>query len=186
MTPVSAWTIFLALGYTLFLVGAGRLAKRRSAANVDLFVGGRRFRPITVALCTTGLFGGSSLIAILELSYRTGVSAVGYGVAESVQIILIAAAGRAVAGAHARHGLRTHRRSLGRIARGLAGAITAFTFPMWSVATAIAFASALHAFTGLSIHASIIFTALLLLFYLWSGGMWSIAFTQTATASPSA
>jgi len=76
MTPVGAWTIFLALGYTLFLVGAGRLAKRRSAANVDFFVGGRRFRPITVAFCITGLFGGSSFIAILELSYRTGVSAV--------------------------------------------------------------------------------------------------------------
>lgn len=184
MTPVGAWTIILALGYTLFLVGAGRLAKRRSAANVDFFVGGRRFRPVTVAFCITGLFGGSSFIAILELSYRTGVSAVWYGVAESVQIILIALL--LVVPFRERmlvtvSGLIGDR--FGRIARGLAGAITAFTFPMWSVATAIAFASALHAFTGLSIHASIIFTALLLLFYLWSGGMWSIAFTQTANCA---
>ena len=184
MTPVGAWTIILALGYTLFLVGAGRLAKRRSAANVDFFVGGRRFRPVTVAFCITGLFGGSSFIAILELSYRTGVSAVWYGVAESVQIILIALL--LVVPFRERmlvtvSGLIGDR--FGRIARGLAGVITAFTFPMWSVATAIAFASALHAFTGLSIHASIIFTALLLLFYLWSGGMWSIAFTQTANCA---
>src|SRR5699024_2450349 len=67
----------------------------------------------------------------------------------------------------------------GRGARAIAGAITAFTFPMWSVATAIAFASALTAFTGIPIHIAVIITALLLLAYLSSGGMWSVAFTQT-------
>ncbi|WP_338749529.1 sodium:solute symporter family protein [Janibacter alittae] len=181
MTTVGAWTIGLALTYTLFLVGAGRVAKRRESAGRDFFAGGRRFRPITVAFCITGLFSGSSFIAILELSYHTGVSALWYGVAESVQILLIA--GLLVVPLRERmvvtiSGLIGER--FGRLALGVGGAITAFTFPMWSVATAIAFASALHAFTGLSIQVAIVGTALLLLFYLWSGGMWSIAFTQTA------
>lgn len=181
MTATGAWTIGLALAYTSFLVGAGRVARARASANGDFFVGGRTFRPITVAFCITGLFSGSSFIAILELSYKTGVSAVWYGVAESVQIVLIAAVlvvpfrERMIVTVSGLIGDR-----FGRLALGIGGAITAFTFPMWSVATAIAFASALHAFTGLSIYASIIFTALLLLFYLWSGGMWSVAFTQTA------
>jgi SSS family solute:Na+ symporter len=181
MTATGAWTIGLALAYTTFLVGAGRVARARASANGDFFVGGRTFRPVTVAFCITGLFSGSSFIAILELSYKTGVSAVWYGVAESVQIVLIALVlvvpfrERMVVTVSGMIGDR-----FGRLALGIGGAITAFTFPMWSVATAIAFASALHAFTGLSIYASIIFTALLLLFYLWSGGMWSVAFTQTA------
>jgi SSS family solute:Na+ symporter len=181
MTPVGAWTIGLALTYTLFLVGAGRLARRRQQAGRDFFAGGRRFRPITVAVCITGLFSGSSFIAILELSYHTGVSAVWYGVAETVQVLLIA--GLLVVPFRERmvvtiSGLIGER--FGRLALGVGGTITALTFPMWSVATAIAFASALHAFTGLSIQVAIICTALLLLFYLWSGGMWSIAFTQAA------
>ncbi|WP_152186685.1 sodium:solute symporter family protein [Segeticoccus rhizosphaerae] len=181
MTGVGAWTIALALGYTLFLVGAGRIARRRESAGRDFFAGGRRFRPITVAFCITGLFSGSSFIAILELSYHTGVSALWYGVAESVQVLLIA--GLLVVPFREQmvvtiSGLIGER--FGRLALGVGGAITAFTFPMWSVATAIAFASALHAFTGLSIQVAIVCTALLLLFYLWSGGMWSIAFTQTA------
>jgi solute:Na+ symporter, SSS family len=181
MTATGAWTIGLALAYTLFLVGAGRVARGRASAVGDYFVGGRSFRPITVAFCITGLFSGSSFIAILELSYKTGVSAIWYGVAESVQIVLIAAVlvvpfrQRMVVTVSGMIGDR-----FGRLALGIGGAITAFAFPMWSVATAIAFASALHAFTGLSIYAAIIFTALLLLFYLWSGGMWSVAFTQTA------
>jgi hypothetical protein len=37
----------------------------------------------------------------------------------------------------------------GRGARAVAGAITAFAFPMWSVATALAFASAVHVATGI-------------------------------------
>jgi SSS family solute:Na+ symporter len=181
MTATGAWTIGLALAYTLFLVGAGRVARARASADGDYFVGGRSFRPITVAFCITGLFSGSSFIAILELSYKTGVSAIWYGVAESVQIVLIAAVlvvpfrERMVVTVSGMIGDR-----FGRLALGIGGAITAFAFPMWSVATAIAFASALHAFTGVSIYAAIIFTALLLLFYLWSGGMWSVAFTQTA------
>ena len=181
MTATGAWTIGLALAYTLFLVGAGRVARGRASAVGDYFVGGRSFRPLTVAFCITGLFSGSSFIAILELSYKTGVSAIWYGVAESVQIVLIAAVlvvpfrERMVVTVSGMIGDR-----FGRLALGIGGAITAFAFPMWSVATAIAFASALHAFTGLSIYAAIIFTALLLLFYLWSGGMWSVAFTQTA------
>src|SRR5699024_11536818 len=43
----------------------------------------------------------------------------------------------------------------------------------------IAFASAIHVFTGISLTFSVAFTAILLFVYLQAGGMWSIAFTQT-------
>ncbi len=177
MTAVGSWTIGLALGYTVLLVVLGR----RAGAAGGYFVGGRSLHPMTVAFCITGLFSGSSFIAITELSYHTGVSAVWYGVAETVQVLLIALL--LVAPLRRRlvvtvSGLIGDR--FGRGPRALAGAITAVTFPMWSVATAIAFASALHAFTDLSIQTAVIFTAVLLLAYLWAGGMRSIALTQTA------
>ncbi|MGB3256793.1 MAG: sodium:solute symporter family protein [Ornithinimicrobium sp.] len=184
MTTVGVWTLALALAYTLFLIVGGRRLGVRSTARNSYFVGGRSFSSMTVAFCITGLFSGSSFIAILELSYRTGVSAAWYGVAEITQILLIATL---LVGPLRRRlvvtvsGLIGDR--FGRTARGLGGAITAFTFPMWSVATAIAFATALSAVTGLSIDGSVVFTAVLLLVFLWGGGMQSVAFTQTANCA---
>src|SRR5690625_3976490 len=67
----------------------------------------------------------------------------------------------------------------GRSALGISEAIIAFAFRMWSVATAIAFASAVHVFTGFSLTLSVAFTAFLLYLYLQAGGMFSIALTQT-------
>lgn len=182
MSAAGLWTIGLAVSYTALLVFGGRLAQRRSTLGKTsgFFVGGRTFSPWTVAFCITGLFSGSSYIAIMELSYRTGVSALWYGVAETVQILLISLLlvkklrEKLVVTVTGIIGDR-----FGRLAKGIAGVITAFTFPMWSVATTIAFASALTAFTGLNLHLAVIVTALLLLVFLWTGGMRSVAFNQT-------
>ncbi len=182
MSAAGYWTIGLALSYTILLIAGGRLAQQRSAVGKTkgFFVGGRTFSPWTVAFCITGLFSGSSYIAIMELSYRTGVSALWYGVAETVQILLIALLlvkplrEKLVVTVTGIIGDR-----FGRVAKAISGVITAFTFPMWSVATTIAFASALTAFTGLSLHVAVIVTALLLLAFLWSGGMRSVAFNQS-------
>ena len=181
MTAVGAWTIGLALAYTVVLIAANSLVRRRADRGEGFFVASRSFGPWTVAFCITGLFSGSSYIAIMELSYRTGISAIWYGVAETVQVLLIALLlvkplrRRMVVTVTGMIGER-----FGRIAQGIAGTITAVTFPMWSVATAIAFASALHVFTGLTIELAIIATALLLLLFLSAGGMRSVAVTQTA------
>lgn len=183
MTAAGSWTIGLAVLYTIALIIGGRMVLDRRRADDSangFFVGGRDFSPLTVAFCITGLFSGSSFIAIIELSYRTGISAVWYGVAETVQVLLIALLlvkplrEKLVVTVSGVIGDR-----FGRVALGVGGAITALTFPMWSVATAIAFASALHTFTELSIYASIIATAVLLLLFLWAGGMRAVAFTQT-------
>lgn len=182
MSAAGLWTIGLALSYTALLVLGGRYIRRRSSLGKTggFFVGGRTFSPWTVAFCITGLFSGSSYIAIMELSYLTGISALWYGVAETVQILLIALLlvkplrEKLVVTVTGIIGDR-----FGRLAKGISGVITAFTFPMWSVATTIAFASALTAFTGLNLHVAVIATALLLLVFLWSGGMRSVAFNQT-------
>lgn len=184
MTDAGLWTIGLAVAYTALLATGGTVIQRRTArqphAASGFFVGGRSFSPLTVAFCITGLFSGSSYIAILELSYHTGISAMWYGVAETVQVLLIALLlvkplrEKLVVTVTGMIGER-----FGRVAQIISGLITAFTFPMWSVATAIAFASALTAFTDLSIYASIIVTALLLLVFLWFGGMRAVAFSQT-------
>ncbi|MEV8254429.1 sodium:solute symporter family protein [Rhodoglobus sp. NPDC076762] len=184
MTDAGLWTIGLAIAYTALLVTGGTVIQRRAARKPatagGFFVGGRTFSPLTVAVCITGLFSGSSYIAILELSYHTGISAIWYGAAETVQVLLIALLlvkplrEKLVVTVTGMIGER-----FGRVAQIISGLITAFTFPMWSVATAIAFASALAAFTDLSIYASIIVTAVLLLVFLWFGGMRAIAFSQT-------
>ncbi len=181
MTAAGAWTLGLAFVYTVALALASRTAHKRADRGEGFFVGSRTFGPWTVAFCITGLFSGSSYIAILELSYRTGISAIWYGVAETVQVLLIALIlvkplrKRLVVTVTGMIGER-----FGRTAQAIAGTITAFTFPMWSVATAIAFASALHAFTALSIETSIVVTALLLLIFLSAGGMRAVALTQKA------
>ncbi len=182
MTPAGAWTIGLAVGYTALLLFGGRWSRLRSgrAGGQGFFDGGRSFSPWTVAFCITGLFSGSSYISIMELSYRTGISAAWYGVAETVQILLIALLlvkplrEKLVVTVTGIIGDR-----FGRAAKAIAGVITAVTFPMWSVATTIAFASALTAFTDLPLQLTVAATAVLLLVFLWSGGMRSVAFNQT-------
>ena len=182
MNTYGHWVIGLAVAYTALLVIAGRIARRRAEAGIGgYFVGGRQFSPLLVALCVTGLFSGSTFIAVLELSYLKGVSAAWYGVAETLQVLLIALflvvpfrerALVTISGLIGDH--------YGRSARAVAGAITAFAFPMWSVATALAFASAVHVSTGIPMVWSLVLTAVLLLAYLQAGGMWSVGLTQSA------
>lgn len=183
MTSYGIWIIGFALLYTGALIAAGQIARRRSSKGDGYFVGGRKFNKWIVCFCITGLFSGSTFIAVLELAYLQGVSAVWYGVAETIQILIIAFL---IIGPFRKKMLVTVSGLIGdkygRSAKALAGAITAFAFPMWSVATAIAFASALHIFTDISLSLSVAFTAILLFIYLQAGGMWSIAFTQTMNA----
>lgn len=170
----------LAAVYTALLIVAGNIARRKAARGEDFFIGGRQFSPLNVAVCITGLFSGSTYIAILELSYVQGMSAAWYGVAETIQVLIIAFV---LLGPFRDRMLVTISGLIGdrygREAKLLGGAITAFAFPMWSVATAIAFASGIHVFTGIPLPFAIAITALLLFVYLQAGGMWSVAFTQS-------
>lgn len=183
MTSYGVWLIFFAVLYTSALVLVGVISRKKLVQGDGYFVGGRTFNKWIVCFCITGLFSGSTFISVVELSYLTGISAVWYGVAETIQILIIAFV---IIGPFRKKFVVTVSGMIGerygRKALGLAGAITAFAFPMWSVATSIAFASAVHVFTGISLTWSIAFTALLLFFYLHAGGMWSIAFTQTMNA----
>jgi solute:Na+ symporter, SSS family len=181
MNTYSHWVVGLAVAYTALLVMAGRMARRNAqAASGGYFVGGRQFSPLLVAFCITGLFSGSTFIAVLELSYLKGVSAAWYGVAETLQVLQIAVF---LVAPFRERSLVTISGLIGdhygRTARAVAGAITAFAFPMWSVATALAFASAVHVSTGIPMIWSLVLTAVLLLVYLQAGGMWSIGLTQT-------
>jgi SSS family solute:Na+ symporter len=180
MNTYGYWVVGLAVGYTALLIVAARIARRKAQAGAgSYFVGGRQFSPLLVALCVTGLFSGSTFIAVLELSYLKGVSAAWYGVAESIQVVLIGS----LVGPFRERALITISGLIGdrygRGARAVAGAITAFAFPMWSVATALAFASAVHVSTGIPMIWSLVLTAVLLLVYLQGGGMWSIGLTQS-------
>nr|WP_255545994.1 sodium:solute symporter family protein [Nesterenkonia sp. E16_10] len=156
-----------------------RMAVGRSGRG-GFFVSGRSFTPWTVAFCITGLFSGSSYIAIVELSYRTGISAVWYGVAETVQVLLIALLlvkplrEKLVVTVTGIIGDR-----FGRGAQAISSVITGLTFPMYSVATSIAFASALFAVTEIPLWQCIALTAIILLAFLTFGGMRSVAFSQT-------
>jgi SSS family solute:Na+ symporter len=181
MNTYGHWVVGLAVAYTALLVMAGRMARRKAQANSGgYFVGGRQFSPLLVAFCITGLFSGSTFIAVLELSYLKGISAAWYGVAETFQVLLIAVF---LVAPFRERSLVTISGLIGdhygRAARAVAGAITAFAFPMWSVATALAFASAVHVSTGIPMIWSLVLTAVLLLVYLQAGGMWSIGLTQT-------
>jgi SSS family solute:Na+ symporter len=181
VTAAGTWTIALALAYTAWLVIGGRIMVHRTETGKGgFFVGGRSFGPWTVAFCITGLFSGSSYIAIVELSYRTGISAIWYGVAETVQVILIALLlvkplrEKLVVTVTGIIGDR-----FGRAAKAIGSVITGLTFPMYSVATTIAFASALSVVTNLSLELSVAVTAVVLLGFLSSGGMRSVGFSQT-------
>ncbi|OLN31825.1 sodium:solute symporter family protein [Desulfosporosinus metallidurans] len=181
MSSYGAWIIGLALVYTTILIILGNIVKKKATSGESYWVGGRNFKPWMVFVCITGLFSGSSFISIMELSYLKGISAGWYGIAEMVHVLIIAVV---LIGTFRRRMMVTVSGMIGdtfgRLSMGIAGAITAFTFPMWSVATALSFASAVSAFTNIPITISVAFAAVLLLIYLQAGGMWSVVMTQTA------
>lgn len=181
MNAYGYWMFGLAIAYTVLLIAMSQVAKKKAKQGEDFWVGGRSFSKWTVAFCITGLFSGSTFISILELSYLKGVSAMWYGVAELSHVLIIALV---LIGPFRKKMMVTISGLIGdkygRWAKGIAGAITAFTFPMWSVATALAFASCINALTGLNLMVSVIITAALLYIFLQAGGMFSVALTQTA------
>ena len=65
MSSSAIWMFGLALAYTLLLIVMSQIAKKKAQAGEDFFVGGRKFSRWTVAFCITGLFSGSTYIAIL-------------------------------------------------------------------------------------------------------------------------
>ncbi|MEW6273651.1 MAG: sodium:solute symporter family protein [Bacillota bacterium] len=181
MNPCGAWILGMAVFYTAVLIILGNIVKSRARDGEGFWVGGRSFRAWMVFVCTTGLFSGSSYISILELSYAKGISAGWYGVAEMVHVLIIALL---LIGNLRRRlmitisGLIGDR--FGRLALGVAGAITGLTFPMWTVANTLSFAVALDVFTDFSLPVTVTISALLLLIFLEVGGMWSVVATQTA------
>jgi len=181
MNSYGLWMFGLAIAYTALLIFMSQVAKKKAKQGEDFFVGGRSFSRWTVAFCITGLFSGSTFISILELSYLKGVSSMWYGIAELSHVLIIALV---LIGPFRKKMMVTISGLIGdkygRWAKGIAGAITAFTFPMWSVATALAFASSINALTGIDLMTSVIITAALLYAFLQAGGMWSVALTQTA------
>lgn len=181
MSAYGAWIIGLAVAYTAILIILGNIVRKKATSGESYWVGGRNFKSWMVFVCITGLFSGSSFISILELSYLKGVSAGWYGIAEMLHVLIIALL---LIGTFRKRMMVTVSGligdSFGRMAMGVAGTITAFTFPMWSVATALSFASAVSAFTNIPITTSVAFVAILLLIYLQAGGMWSVVMTQTA------
>lgn len=182
MNSYGYWAIGLTAFYTFFLIVISRIAKKKSQQGTDgFFIGSRSFGSWTVAFCIIGLFSGSTFISILELSYLKGISSMWYGLAELSHLFVIAFF---VIIPYRRMKIITISGLIGdkygRLAKGIAGTITALTFPMWSVGTSLAFASSINALTGLDMFLCIALTAILLFAFLQAGGMWSLALVQTA------
>lgn len=181
MNAYAAWIVGLAIVYTAILIVLGNIVRKKATSGESYWVGGRNFKPWMVFVCITGLFSGSSFISIMELSYLKGISAGWYGIAEMLHVLIIALL---LIGTFRKRMMVTVTGLIGdhfgRLSMGVAGTITAFTFPMWSVATALSFASAVSVFTNIPITTSVAFAAILLLIYLQAGGMWSVVMTQTA------
>jgi len=183
LNTYGTWILGMAVLYTAVLIIVGNIVKSKAQGGEGYWVGGRSFKPWMVFVCITGLFSGSSFIAIMELSYVKGISAGWYGVAEMIHVLIIALL---LIGNFRRRMMVTVSGLIGdhfgRLAMGLAGLITAFTFPMWTVANALSFAVALSVLTGFSLPVTVIISTVLLLIFLQAGGMWSVVVTQTANS----
>src|SRR5690625_7199326 len=89
MTTYGWWLNGFAVIYTFGLIVAGQFSRKKATAGDGYFVGGRTFNKWIVAFCIIGLFSGSTFISFLKLSYLTVISAIWYGVAETIQVLII-------------------------------------------------------------------------------------------------
>ncbi|HLG27239.1 MAG TPA: hypothetical protein VI423_05590 [Paenisporosarcina sp.] len=172
------WAIIII--YMLAMVGIGFYAKTKIKDGNDYHLAGRRLGPIMLAgtLAATEIGGGSSIGVASKAYGEWGLSAGWYVVSAGIGIILVSF----VAPFMRRTMATTVPEIIGRRYGKNSYAISSFLSVIASVALAAvqitATATIIHVLTGFSLIMAILISGIIVVFYTFLGGMWSVTLTD--------
>ena len=172
------WTIIII--YMLAMVGIGFYAKTKIKDGTDYHLAGRRLGPIMLAgtLAATEIGGGSSIGVASKAYGEWGLSAGWYVVSAGIGIILVSF----VAPFMRRTMATTVPEIIGRRYGKNSYVISSFLSIIASVALTgvqiTATATIIHVLTGFSLIMAILISGIIVVFYTFLGGMWSVTLTD--------
>ncbi len=174
--------IAVLLLYTGIVVFLGFLSKRATRGRDEEFLdGGRRFGFWHVFLLVTAMWASWMLPVELETAFLSGLSAVWFG-ASIIVMSLVAAI--FLLAPFRKLGYLTNSQLIGRrygkLARGIAAAIIAGTFPIFAMGNVVAAAVLLQILLGWPLWVALAGASLVILLYVSQNGLWSLAYIQVA------
>ncbi|MEC1524513.1 hypothetical protein P9D43_21140 [Neobacillus niacini] len=172
------WTIIIV--YMAAMIGIGLYAKTKIKDSNDYHLAGRRLGPIMLAgtLAATEIGGGSSVGVASKAYGEWGLSAGWYVVAAGIGILLCSF----IAPLMRRAMATTVPEIIGRRYGTSSYAISSFLSFVASIALAAvqitATATIVHVLTGFDLTWAILISGVVVVFYTYLGGMWSVTLTD--------
>ncbi|MCY0894954.1 MAG: hypothetical protein OWS03_01485 [Alicyclobacillaceae bacterium] len=167
--------------YTGLLLILGRISRRKTGSASQYLDGGRRFGFWHVFLLMTAMWGSSMFVVEIDSGYLNGLSAVWFGASTIAMSVFVAVF---LLKPFRKIGYLTNSnlisRQYGERARDVSALVIGLTFPIFAMGNVLSAASFLHATLGWSLPVVLIATTVLVIVYVWAGGIWSLAYTQIA------
>lgn len=166
--------------YMLVMIGIGLYAKRKIKNSEDYHLAGRRLGPIMLAgtLAATENGGGSSVGVAAKAYGAWGVSAGWYVVATGLGIFLVSFIAPFMRRALATTVPEIIGRRYGQASYLITTILSLFALVALGAAQITATATIVHVLTGFNSAYATIISGVIVVFYTWLGGMWSVTLTD--------
>lgn len=172
------WIIIVV--YMLAMIGIGLYAKTKIKSSVDYHLAGRRLGPIMLAgtLAATEIGGGSSVGVTAKAYGAWGLSAGWYVVATGMGIFLVSFIAPRMRRAMATTVPEIIGRRYGKSSQAITSVVALIALIGLAAAQIVATATIVNVLTGFDMHWAVIISGLIVVFYTWIGGMWSVTLTD--------
>ncbi|MGL4861097.1 MAG: sodium:solute symporter family transporter [Enterobacteriaceae bacterium] len=172
------WLVIIV--YMLAMVGIGVYAKTKVKDSTDYHLAGRRLGPIMLAgtLAATEIGGGSSVGVTAKAYGSWGMSAGWYVVATGIGIFLVSFIAPYMRRAMATTVPEIIGRRYGKSSYLITSLLSLVSLVALAAAQITATATIIHVLTGFDTHAAILISGVIVVFYTWLGGMWSVTLTD--------
>jgi SSS family solute:Na+ symporter len=166
--------------YMLVMVGVGFYARTRITNAQDYHLAGRRLGPIMLAgtLAATEIGGGSSVGVAAKAYGAWGLSAGWYVVATGLGIFLVSFIAPFMRRTMATTVPEVIGRRYGSASHLITSVVSLLSLVALAAAQITATATIVHVLTGIDTQYAVISSGVIVVFYTWLGGMWSVTLTD--------
>ncbi|TQR12742.1 sodium:solute symporter family transporter [Psychrobacillus soli] len=172
------WTIIVV--YMIAMIGIGFYAKTKIKDSNDYHLAGRRLGPIMLAgtLAATEIGGGSSIGVASKAYGEWGLSAGWYVVSAGIGIILVSFIAPFMRKTMATTVPEIIGRRYGKNSYAISSILSLIASTALAAVQITATATIVHVLTGFDLTWAILISGLVVVFYTFLGGMWSVTLTD--------
>lgn len=172
--------ILIIVVYLTIMIGVGLYAKTKIKNNEDYHLAGRRLGVIMMAgtLAATEIGGGSSVGVAAKAYGDWGLSAGWYVVAAGIAIVLVCFVAPAMRRSMATTVPEVIGRRYGRASQTITAVLALLAQVALTGVQITATATIISTLAGWNFVVSILVTGVIVIFYTWIGGMWSVTLTD--------